>query len=476
MCSDFSYADMEPTCPLRGFSELKAWSSWVIRSGPELTTGNLIYEPLSNTNRQLASSVLQDWSHSYTSSVSLFPYIALQSLWTTITPLNLPGHSVSQPKLSSQAATPILRPFVQVKCNIYESDTDSIATGNWRPGSDITFSLISSLTSHNLAMHGDVNTITISGLDFGNFEEENNIHMAWVNLHDFSNSGSIGAILKLPNNKNGIGHSHIVPCTVDARWISAELSIEPATSQSVFNANGSRSSDLASVASDMIKIGFEWAQLMSLVTPIDHKYPSSLDMPTNSTIYMPNATSIEVLLKQRLLYNGWLPNTSTSFDAPDLFNASTRQTMIQAFISIFLGILIADSLARYGIISSTTRLALATLLTHTPMTLIFIVYLCFAGWTTKSWGSIGGLVALALISRRTKGFRGTDAGISRAETWAQNVRIVEAGDGGLKMRFEEDGEGEGIKMGKRVQVGKKYGYQKVAVKANKRGKTFASMP
>lgn len=77
----------------------------------------------------------------------------------------------------------------------------------------------------------------------------------------------------------------------------------------------------------------------------------------------------------------------------------------------------------YGIKSSTTRLALAALLTHTLMALVFIVYLCFAGWTTKPWGSIGELVALALISRRTKAFRGTDAGISRAETWAQNVRI-----------------------------------------------------
>ncbi|TGO12429.1 hypothetical protein BTUL_0088g00050 [Botrytis tulipae] len=191
--------------------------------------------------------------------------------------------------------------------------------------------------------------------------------------------------------------------------------------------------------------------------------------------------------------------------------------MIQAFISIFLGILITDSLARsepdtsictrmadtykytpfalscdnprtsswkfdfwrrgytYGIKSSTTRLALAALLTHTLMAFIFIVYLCFAGWTTKSWGSIGELVALALISRRTKGFRGTDAGISRAETWAQNLRIAEADSGGLEMRFEEDGGGGDIEMGKRVQVGKKYGYQKVAVKTVKRSKTSVSM-
>lgn len=45
------------------------------------------------------------------------------------------------------------------------------------------------------------------------------------------------------------------------------------------------------------------------------------------------------------------------------------------------------------------------------------------------------------------------------------------------MRFEEDGEGEGegVKMGNRVQVGKTYGYQKVTVKGVKRSKKFASM-
>ncbi|KAM0130054.1 hypothetical protein ACHAP3_007525 [Botrytis cinerea] len=551
ICSKFSSATTESTCPSGGFSELKRWSSWGRHSGPQMMSGNLVnisfYEPYSNTNRQLASSALQDWSHSYTSSVSLFPYIALQGLWNTIATLNLPGHSVAQPKLSSQAATTILQPFVQVKCNIFESN--GIGTGDWRPGSDITFPLISSLTGHDSAMHGDVNTITISGLDLDNFEEDNNIHMSWVNLHDFNNSASIGAVLKLPNNENSTGHNHIVPCAVDARWISTELSIEPATSQSVFgnfgslgafsdlgalisDADGSRSLGLASVVSEMIKIDLEWAQLMNLVTPIDHVYSSSADTSTNSTKPMPNATSIEVLLEQRLLHNegAFNPSISTTFAAPDLVNASTPENMIQAFISIFLGILITDALARhtqanvmflsvssepdtnictqmvyifeytpfklscdsprtsswkfdfwrrgysYGIKSSTTRLALAALLTHTLMALVFIVYLCFAGWTTKSWGSIGELVALALISRRTKAFRGTDAGISRAETWAQNVRIVEAGDGGLEMRFGEDGKGGGIEMGKRVQVGKKYGYQKVAVKNVKRSKTSSSMP
>ncbi|TGO81505.1 hypothetical protein BPOR_1126g00020 [Botrytis porri] len=188
ICSDFLYTTTESRCPSGGFSELERWSSWGLHSGPELTSGNL-------------------------------------GLWNAIPTLNLPGHSVSQPKLLSQALTSILQPFVQVKCNIF--DYNSVAKG-------VTFPLTSSLTGHSSAMYGDVNTITMSVLDFNNFEEDNNIHMSWVNLHDFNNPASIGAILKLPNNENSIRHNYVVPCAVDARWISAELSMEPATSQSVF--------------------------------------------------------------------------------------------------------------------------------------------------------------------------------------------------------------------------------------------------
>ncbi|KAF7890578.1 hypothetical protein EAF00_008893 [Botryotinia globosa] len=124
----------------------------------------------------------------------------------------------------------------------------------------------------------------------------------------------------------------------------------------------------------------------------------------------------------------------------------------------------------YGIKSSTTRLALAGLLAHSLMALILIVLdneVVGLNWRIGCAGA---------DFRRTKGSRGTDAGISRAETWAQSVRIVEAGNGGFETRFEEDGGRGDIEMGKRVQVGKKYGYQKVAVNTAKRSKNSASRP
>ncbi|KAF7914272.1 uncharacterized protein EAF01_000678 [Botrytis porri] len=173
ICSDFLYTTTESRCPSGGFSELERWSSWGLHSGPELTSGNLV-------------------------NLSLY-----------------------EPFSNTN------RQFASSEPQDWSHSYTSVAKG-------VTFPLTSSLTGHSSAMYGDVNTITMSVLDFNNFEEDNNIHMSWVNLHDFNNPASIGAILKLPNNENSIRHNYVVPCAVDARWISAELSMEPATSQSVF--------------------------------------------------------------------------------------------------------------------------------------------------------------------------------------------------------------------------------------------------
>jgi hypothetical protein len=101
---------------------------------------------------------------------------------------------------------------------------------------------------------------------------------------------------------------------------------------------------------------------------------------------------------------------------------------------------------------------LTLLLTHTAFALGFIIYMCFIGWRTSAWNSIGELIALALKSRPTEQFQGTDAGISRSETWAQNVRIREVEDEGLQMRFGEDGcEEDRWESVVRLKLGKKYG-------------------
>lgn len=101
------------------------------------------------------------------------------------------------------------------------------------------------------------------------------------------------------------------------------------------------------------------------------------------------------------------------------------------------------------------KLSPALLLAHAAMEFGLIIYLCF-NWI---------MIALALRSQATQQFRGTDAGISRSETWVQNVRIREIANGRLQMIFEENGRDEDRWTPvKRVELDKKYGYEKGADK------------
>ncbi|KAK8903177.1 hypothetical protein QC760_008660 [Botrytis cinerea] len=101
------------------------------------------------------------------------------------------------------------------------------------------------------------------------------------------------------------------------------------------------------------------------------------------------------------------------------------------------------------------KLSPALLLAHAAMEFGLMIYLCF-NWI---------MIALALRSQATQQFRGTDAGISRSETWVQNVRIREIANGRLQMIFEENGRDEDRWTPvKRVELDKKYGYEKGADK------------
>ncbi|THV49987.1 hypothetical protein BGAL_0170g00170 [Botrytis galanthina] len=225
---------------------------------------------------------------------------------------------------------------------------------------------------------------------------------------------------------------------------------------------------------------------------------------------LPNATVIQGLLNRFLIIgaNGTLSFNQFPVGGPSPPRSTTD---IQGFISLYTGVFMTDALARYGsqsVISDdnflfghnntlrrlsslrnepelpkgwlewkleiwrrgysygirgiTTKLALALLLTHCISTLGFMVYMCFAGWRTAAWSSIGEVIASASKSRSTEKFRGTDAGIGLSTTWAQNVRIREIGTEELEIRFGEDGceEEKGEWQGA-VRVGRKYGGGKV---------------
>ncbi|TGO35192.1 hypothetical protein BHYA_0167g00180 [Botrytis hyacinthi] len=268
------------------------------------------------------------------------------------------------------------------------------------------------------------------------------------------------------------------------------------------NAHQGRTKKKRSEFSDVINITPRWAAYTNIPSKWDMPQTNRVQAPIiNFSVGMhatptfpapapaqnlPNATVIQGLLSRFLIFgaNGTLSFNQFPVGGP---SPPSSTTDIQGLISLYASVFMTDALARYGsqnVISDdnflfghnntlrrlsslrnepelpkgwlewkfeiwrrgyshgirgiTTKLALALLLTHGISTLGFMVYMCFAGWRTVAWNSIGEFIALALKSRSTETFRGTDAGIDLSTTWAQNMRIREIGTEELEIRFGED--------------------------------------
>ncbi|KAF2973081.1 hypothetical protein GQX73_g655 [Xylaria multiplex] len=84
----------------------------------------------------------------------------------------------------------------------------------------------------------------------------------------------------------------------------------------------------------------------------------------------------------------------------------------------------------YGFNSPTAKFAIAVLLVHAIIVILYFAYyitfwLSDTGWKSKAWGSIEELLALAINSRPTEQLRNTGAGIDLSSTIMLPVRVRE---------------------------------------------------
>ncbi|KAM3072191.1 hypothetical protein ACMFMF_007584 [Clarireedia jacksonii] len=464
------------------------------------------------TLRMVRSTILSfDQAHAYSTSLSMVSQIVVAGLWMNLKGIVSPHPAISQPKYVLNPKSNVKQPLVQVKCNAYAKSMVDTASPAISPP---LFPVITSLTSQHLPEPGlrgyPVPEYALNSQDHDGFS------FTWVNLYGSNRSASIGLVFKVPyanHTSNSVFQdSVILPCTVDARWISTEMTYDPTTTDETFSSlgqyiatsNGSFVKETGMSLTEVINIDPGWARL---VNPI-------ITIPYITNFTGSNMTIIEEGLELFTLNDS---NGTVSFNYLERLYSrvgSLRRPYTimdtQNFFSLYMATAMTDGLARYNIpdlsggpgalISGesvykkspasspletpersrdnwhvwrfdvwrkgysygardiTTKLALAVLLTHAALVIGFMIYLWIRGWTTNSWTSIGELVALALRSRSTKQFEGTDAGISRRETWAQNVRIREVNQGNLELRFGYDGceEDKGEKVGK-VEVGREYG-------------------
>lgn len=526
-CSRYDDAGSTSFCPASGLLDITTLLQTHNMDSLSGITANVTFvEAYFNTRTVVASAALSP-GHTYATSPSVVPRLALGYLWGNISHESSFEFSISEPKFVSRVNT-IKQPMIQVECGNYA--LSSLTNAATKPETQVFFPSIANVTNQSPEIDARRNMLVPEEI-WNKTRTQQVIDLTWVDLYtEYNGSASIGAVFIVPITKrivNGtdydtIQDSLVVPCTFDARWMQSQLSFQPKDSDiitwdlpdvntfhdlGILIADPSRDNppERTSPFSNIINVDPQWATYLNIYTPWAFGDPTNTNARPSNDTSASNSTLIPVTLDAFLV---WTPNNTVLFNPfpPDVVISPGIATDIQNFLSLYSSIFMANGLAHYGAVnvvldgdlfgsidilnrlksngkdaeapagwtqlyfevwrhgysygvrSVTTRLALVLLLTQATLTIGFMIYLCFAGFRTSAWGSIGELVALALRSRGTDQFQNTDAGIDRPNTWAQNLRIRDVGSGRLEMRFGEDGcaEEKGERVGL-VCVGKRYG-------------------
>ncbi|KAF2119278.1 hypothetical protein BDV96DRAFT_567297 [Lophiotrema nucula] len=112
----------------------------------------------------------------------------------------------------------------------------------------------------------------------------------------------------------------------------------------------------------------------------------------------------------------------------------------------------------YGFTTATVYFGAAVLLSHTLLTVIYIVYALYdylfvTRWTSSAWGGVGELIALLINSKPTTELQNTCAGIDSKHTWRKRVWIREVEPEHLSVVVGE----QDLAPYQKVRVGISYG-------------------
>lgn len=110
----------------------------------------------------------------------------------------------------------------------------------------------------------------------------------------------------------------------------------------------------------------------------------------------------------------------------------------------------------YGINGKLIKFAAAILLLHVAISIGHIITtLTIRPWTSGSWATVGGIMALAMNSEPTEKLQNTCAGVAEGSTWNEIVKIREVSDGHLELVFDGDEYYQGHHQ--KLRPGKQYG-------------------
>ncbi|KAI1856216.1 hypothetical protein JX265_011728 [Neoarthrinium moseri] len=114
----------------------------------------------------------------------------------------------------------------------------------------------------------------------------------------------------------------------------------------------------------------------------------------------------------------------------------------------------------YGYNTKTAKFAISVLMIHGVVASCYIIYglfhWLFNQWSSSSWGDVGELFALAMLSSEPRALRGAGAGIDEWDTWKLDVMVRVKGDERVELVFGDRNGGAAAGNEGRVRHMEKY--------------------
>ena len=493
-----SNATTNSMCPVAGYSTLLGYAS----SGASfIDVGNVT---MSGDNQLEGTRFIgceTDGGYSVSSSISQLlardiklAYLVLRyeaSLTTSLL------------KLSDLNDLKPLKPVVQVQCELQNPNKSLI---EFPPATFITSPFVSEESIDNTHINEswimDIGAVWNTSYLEGHIEKSS-VAFTWVKPEQYDNQGlSIAASVAIPPtfipNADGSVAPKFPPkifaCSVDARWVPAELWITPTLSDSSYESIPNPVDLLKSTMSSLneeepIDISLEWASALNV--PIADSPLTTIETLLNNTssrlrdVSIPNdpgyldnlgetvlATilailTVDGLARVGLNYNLYVPNNSTTFgcavcdpaypssDACDFCGNGKYPAVSTSANWTSWKIDYYQYGYGYGITNITTRIAVTVLILYGLTALAAIINIVIRNCTSSSWLSLSELLVLATNSPPSAVLRNTGAGIGRLNTWKEVVRVRVTEEEQLVMIFD-DHKGPDKCSDRKPKVGEKY--------------------
>ncbi|KAF7945485.1 hypothetical protein EAE96_010254 [Botrytis aclada] len=354
-CSNYVDSSANFVCPASGAQDINTWLNSQDFNVLKGKAANMtFYNAYTNTRNFLASAGM-DSGHSYTTSLSVVPQLAVGEIWNDLTLAAAYESFISQPKFMSHSTTALKQPIVQVKCNIY-AQSNLTSAGDDTVGAPV-FPPLTGIMNNASTLNGKIG-YPVPKDSWSGIRNQQDLDLTWTDLYkNYSGTASIGGVFMLPMSTrvyNGTGWSTvqdslIIPCTFDARWLQTQVKYEPTTSD-IINDNITDSTAFSGLRSliknahqwstnkggsefsDVINITPGWAAYTNIVVPGVHLTNSTQDL----TVSRANGIMSQTNRVQAPIINfGNGIHATPTFPTPAPVQNLPNATLIQGLLNRF---------------------------------------------------------------------------------------------------------------------------------------------